>query len=528
MTRILLSAAIAVSFLAAQEPAPRLFVSGMVITTGGEPIRKARVILRAKEETAFSYTADSDANGRFKIQDVVPGQYSVFAQREGYMPEDGGAFGAPPPSLKIEAGQSVTDLKVKLIPPAIVTGRVLDDDGDPIRGARVEAMTYNYMTGKKQLNTVNQASANDKGEYRLFGLQPGPLYIRASGNNRNRFTGASLAIGSFTPTYFPSTTNAALASPIDLAAGAQVAGIDIRLKREKHYSVRGKLPEVMKHDVTHRVLQILPRDGFPRGSSLRQDEETFEFVDVLPGSYVITGDVVSAGKRSVVRQAVDVTNADVDGVILNFVAPVSVSGSVRVEGVLPRPLEKMQVTLYNDVIAHSSVEVKPDGTFAIPEMMPDVYQITSSNHPGTYVKSIRFGDEEASESRVDLTKGVGPLTLVLATDVGDVKGSVKKTNGDPAVRVRVTLIASGNHSRRADLSGYGFTDEEGKFLLHNIAPGEYKAYAWLDAPFLAPQDPDFRKPFEKQAMAVKLDPNGHATVDLTVISVKAGVTEPRP
>ena len=104
MTRILLSAAIAVSFLAAQEP-PRLFVSGMVITTAGEPIRKARVVLRAKEETAFSYTVDSDANGRFLIQDVAPGEYSVSAHRDGYMPEEGVAFGAPAPSPKIEAGQ---------------------------------------------------------------------------------------------------------------------------------------------------------------------------------------------------------------------------------------------------------------------------------------------------------------------------------------------------------------------------------------------------------------------------------------
>ena len=54
MIRILLPAIIVVSVVAAQEPPPRLFVSGMVITTSGDPVRKARVILRAKEEAAFS------------------------------------------------------------------------------------------------------------------------------------------------------------------------------------------------------------------------------------------------------------------------------------------------------------------------------------------------------------------------------------------------------------------------------------------------------------------------------------------
>jgi hypothetical protein len=225
-----------------------------------------------------------------------------------------------------------------------------------------------------------------------------------------------------------------------------------------------------------------------------------------------------------------VVNADVEGVALNFVAPVNLSGSVRVEGVLSHPLEKTRVGLESDFQRQIGAEVMPDGSFAIPEVAPDVYKITVGSQAGAYVKSIRFGDEEVRDGRIDLTKGSGTLTVVLATDVGDVEGSVKKANGDgePAVRVRVTLIASGNHLGRSDLSRYGFTDEQGKFHIREVPPGEYKAFAWADAPFGAPQDPDFRKPFEKQGVVVKMDPNGHATVDLTAISVKAGVTEPRP
>jgi hypothetical protein len=85
----------------------------------------------------------------------------------------------------------------------------------------------------------------------------------------------------------------------------------------------------------------------------------------------------------------------------------------------------------------------------------------------------------------------------------------------------VTLIAYGTHLGRADLSHSGFTEEQGKFHLRNVAPGEYKVFAWEDVPIGAPQDPDFRKPFEKQAAAVKMEPNGRETVELTAISVKA-------
>lgn len=518
MMRILLSA-IAVCGLAAQEPPPHPYVAGVVLSTSGDPVRKARVILRARDEAAFSYTSDSDANGRFVMQDVLPGAYSISADRPGFMVDEDGAPGAPAPSFKMEAGQSVNDLKIKLVPLAVITGRVLDDDGDPVRGAQVEAMAYTYQAGKKQLNILEQNSANDKGEFRLFGLHPEAIYIRASSFSRGRFSPGMLATGSFTPTYFPNTTDAAHASPIELAAGAQLSGIDILLRREKHYSVRGKLPEVLKHEVSHRMLQIRSRDG-SGGSGLRQDEETFEFLDLVPGSYVITGDIVSNDRRSVVRQDVEVVNADVEGVTLNFVAPVNLSGSVRVEGVLSHPLEKMRVSLESDFQGQHGAEVKPDGSFAIPEIAPDAYKIKVGSQTGAYVKSIRFGDEDASGGHIDLTKGSGPLALVLATDVGDVEGSVKKTNGDPAVRVRVTLIASGNHLGRSDLSRYGFTDEQGKFHIREVPPCEYQAFAWSDAPFGAPQDPDFRKPFEKQAVAVKMNPNGHATVDLTAILVK--------
>ena len=523
MMRIALVLSIAVVLLA-QEPPPRLSVAGMVVSTAGDPIRKATVILRAQDEAGMSYTVDSDANGRFVIYDVQPGAYAVSADRQGFMSDTDGAPGAPPPSLKVEAGQFVTDVKIKLVPLGVITGRVLDDEGDPVRGAQVEAMAYTYQGGKKQLRSINQVMANDKGEFRLFGLSPGTVYIRASSRNGGRFRTRGLVLsGSFTPTYFPSTTDAAHAAPVELSAGAQLRGFDIELRREPHFSVRGKLPEA-KHEGAQRMLQIVPRDGRGGGFSQRQDNETFEFMDLPPGSYVVVGRVSEDGKTSVVRQPVEVVNADVE-VALNFVVPAEVSGVVRVEGTPPRSLENMRVNLQPETpafLGQSSAEVKPDGSFLIPDVMPDVYEITVGSHPGAYVKSIRFGDAEVQDGRIDLTQGSGPVTVLLATDVGEVEGSVKKTKGDPAVRVRITLIAYGKHLGRSDLSRFAFTDEQGKFHLRNVAPGEYKIFAWEDVPIGAPQDPEFRKPFDKQAVAVKMEPNGHQTaLELTAISVKA-------
>lgn len=520
MIRILLSAILAVGLVAAQEP-QSLSVSGLVISTTGDPVQRAQVLFRAKDEKAFSYTADTDANGRFAIQDIEPGDYLISADRQGFMRDDNGVEGAPSPTLKVQPGQSIRDLKIKLIPLAVLTGRVLDNDGDPVRGARVEVLAYGYQEGKKQLNGRHQISANDRGEFRLFDLRPGTVYLRASANNQPNFSTSDPSMPlPFTPTFFPSTTNAALARPIDLIPGAQLSGFDIRLRREKHFAVRGKVPALFQQEQSQTMLELQRRDGGWAEVGLSRTEDRFEFQNVEPGSYVIVGDVLSRGKRSAIRQPVEVGNADVENVVLNFVSPLSVSGSLRVEGAPPRPIGKAHIALYNN-FGQTSTEVKPDGSFEFPEVAPDVYQVRIGYQSGAYVKSIRLGDADASVGEIDLTKESAPLTIVLATDTGEVEGSVKKSNGDPASRVPVTLIASGNHANRLDLSCYDFTDDQGKLHMKDVPPGEYKAFAWLDAPFGAAQDPDFRKSFEKRAVVVTVDPKGHASVDLTAISLKA-------
>ena len=526
MIRLALVSLIAIAVLA-QEPPPRPSVAGLVISTTGDPVRKAAVILRAQDPAGASYTADSDANGRFAIYDVQAGSYAVSADRDGFESNADGAPGAPAPRLKVEAGQSVTDVKIKLVPLGVITGRVLDDDGDPVRGAQVEAMGYSYIGGKKDLRTLISVSANDKGEFRLFGLRPGTVYLHCPVRN-GRFTSrhmSGMISESFAPTYFPGTTDAVHAAPIEVAAGAQLRGFDIRLRREPLFSIRGKLPGVA-HEGAQRIVQLMQRGGGGRrGFSQQQDNENFQFMDLLPGSYVIFASILEEGKRSIARQIVEVVNADVEGVVLNVAPTAEVSGVVRVEGTPAHPPGEMNVNLRADlpaIFGGNSAQVKPDGSFVIPEVIPDVYEVTVGAPQGFYVKSIRLGDAEAPDGRIDLTQVSGPVTVLLGTDVGEVEGSVKKANGDAAVRVRVTLIAYGSHLRRFDLSRTGFTDDQGKFHLRNVAPGDYRVFAWEDVPVGAPQDPDFRKPFEKQSVAVKMEPSGHQTVELTAISVKAG------
>ncbi|MGA2216118.1 MAG: hypothetical protein ABSH31_22790, partial [Bryobacteraceae bacterium] len=75
-----------------------------------------------------------------------------------------------------------------------------------------------------------------------------------------------------------------------------------------------------------------------------------------------------------------------------------------------------------------------------------------------------------------------------------------------------------DRSKRMDLTRSGFSNEKGEFKIKDVPPGNYKVFAWEDVPVGAPQDPDFRKPFEKQSAAIRMASNGHEKVQLTAIA----------
>ena len=149
-------------------------IRGSVTKAGtNEPLKKARVTLykRGARETEPETTV-TDAAGGFAIHDVEPGQYTLIVDRPGYVsqrygqktPDGPGAF------LTLSAGQQLKDLIFRLLPIAVIAGRIADEDGEPVRWVDVRALRQAYEGGKRHLVDMRFASTNDLGEYRLFDL----------------------------------------------------------------------------------------------------------------------------------------------------------------------------------------------------------------------------------------------------------------------------------------------------------------------------------------------------------------------
>src|SRR6185295_19753308 len=62
---------------------------------------------------------------------------------------------------------------------SVISGHVLDEDGDAMPGVVVRVMRYQYLQGQRRLTPAGNGQTDDKGQYRVWGLMPGDYYVNA-------------------------------------------------------------------------------------------------------------------------------------------------------------------------------------------------------------------------------------------------------------------------------------------------------------------------------------------------------------
>jgi carboxypeptidase family protein len=154
-------------------------LEGQVLSQTGEPLRRASLRLTpygTSAPNAVGYVDTSDASGNFLFEAVSPGRYTLEAQRTGFMAQYYGTRSSantyPGSVLALAAGQIMKGLNFNLIPQGVITGRVMDADGDPFPGVRVQVMRM--FRGKRGVSPFGGAVTDDQGSFRIaiFPLDP--------------------------------------------------------------------------------------------------------------------------------------------------------------------------------------------------------------------------------------------------------------------------------------------------------------------------------------------------------------------
>jgi hypothetical protein len=516
------------------KPEDKCSVEGTVVSaTTGEPLKKTELSLRPVGQSGGTppYRATTNAGGHFEITGIDPGRYDLLASRTGYLWQyyspRGDVTQRRTTPLTLDPGQKLKEIVFKLMPQGVISGRVLDEDGEPLENAWVSVSSVRYSNGKRQITPKGMNRTNDVGESRMAGLSPGK-YVISAGPLKGMYQSivAERAVGSgpvgqaleeeYVTTYYPNSTNPESAAPIDIAPGAQVS-INITLVRTRTARIKGRVSLGISGQVPRGARLFLARSGAPDTDLDAQGN--FQIRGVVPGSYVLLASYDDDGKRYTARLPLEVSDSNIEGIDLKLQAPVEIRGRVIIEEsrhetgemVIELVPKTPEVSLSQD-----STEVKGDLTFKLNAGL-EQYDIGVYRLPeGFYLKSIRIGQQDITETGLDLTQGVPAeeLILVLNPNGSIAEGSVKNAKAEAASGVMVTLIPDASHRSLRRNYKTTTTDQNGRFIIKGVPPGEYKIYAWEEMEGRAFEDPDFMKPHESEGEAVSFKEGSHETVQL--------------
>src|SRR6185295_15911657 len=111
---------------------------------------------------------------------------------------------------------------------AVITGKVVDTDGRPV--IETEVQIYSALNGNR-LFQGGLAQTDDRGIYRAYGLRPGSYRVAVGhGDEASSASGMYQSVF-YRRVFYPSTSDPAQATVLELSEGSEANNIDITLGR---------------------------------------------------------------------------------------------------------------------------------------------------------------------------------------------------------------------------------------------------------------------------------------------------------
>ena len=483
-------------------------IRGQVLSTSGEAIRKAEVVVSG----ADNFSTVSDANGYFSLTQVPAGSYTVGARRPGYARDRGKAA-----SITVASGQDASGVIVRLSPQATIIGKVVDEDGDVVMDANVQVLRESWQKGRKTISPVQVANVNDLGEFRVAALNSGKYYLSVTPGRRSR---PDAPPSGYAQMYYPGVFDPAQALGTELSPGQELR-LDMRLRRSATYSIKGRIVDAdaaaQSRGVAVVAVQDSPTGLFLNGNHVarvRQDG-WFEIAGLTPGTFRVQAARMDRGGGARASATVQLGNRDVENLVLQLQPPVKAPYSVRVDGDTTFDVRDVRV----------QVETEPGsdmggggnraeaGTVTLPAT-GKIRLAVQGVPDGTFVKSIRLGSLDVTNGYFDAGSGAGAIEVLLSKAAGQATGTVQTEDAKPMGGAFVVLAPSAE--KRAEFWNYRFAtaSDSGTFTLKNVPPGTYVAFALRDSHDGAYQDPEFLKSIESKGVRVNLSENGTETLSL--------------
>lgn len=316
-------------------PAGGTAPSATTIGRGGVPVQVIGGL--ATGTMSFSRSVLTDAQGQFSFARLPAGQFSLNASRTQFLPV---SYGQRRPSgqgtsIQLANGQQMK-ANLQMLRGAVITGTVVGPEGDPHPFAQIRAWRYAMTSGFKRLQQTGGGSTDDRGMYRLAGLQPGQYLISATPNSSDLMSERTMADSNaveraivsgavkpptapglppyvevhvtaqpmnpnegppgFLQTFYGGTLVASQASMIEIAGNEERPGIDIQVIPVAAATIQGSIVTPLAQGVAVQVA-LLSDDPTTVGNTMSTrvgQEGRFTFRGVSPGRYTLLAQTVAA------------------------------------------------------------------------------------------------------------------------------------------------------------------------------------------------------------------------------------------
>jgi hypothetical protein len=543
----------------------------VVAADTGSIVRRAQV--RISSPDIGSKTSFTDAQGRYEFQKLPAGRFNLSVSKSGFVTMQYGQTRPFEPGRPIDLvdAQVMEKADVALPRGSAVSGRILDEFGEPVADATVAGMRMQYAGGKRRLSPTGRSSTtNDLGQFRLFGLPPGEYYVSVTVRSFDSFmvdmlggagggpTGSNNNSG-YAATYYPGTPNPAEAQRISLTVGQELASIDIQMQPLRLARVAGSAVSSDGKPMSDAMVMLMPKSSetlqfMPGGMSRTDKDGNFTLSGVAPGEYVVQVQSLAAimgaaaqamaligasesaspappaqpMEREFAMAAVTVAGEDIVGLTVTGTRGAKARGRLVFEGgAKPEKLTTLRLmamptepdSMSAGASAFGMAAVKDTGAFEIDGLVGRRAFGFFDPPKGWFLKRISHENNDITDKGYDFKPGeeVEGFEIVMTTRSQTVSGTVTNDKLEPVKEYTVVVFPEDPQQwtmTNSRARGSARPDQQGQFKLTSLPAGAYLAIA---VDYVAEgewMDPEWLARAARKATKFTLDDGAAKTLDL--------------